>query len=319
MPRLAARADRLGGPLAVVRTTGIPESTLAERMGEIEREVAPLTLAYLPGLDGVDLRFSAWDLAPDDGRRSAFALRRTCFGSAAASTCTARGTLIWRRWCSMRRGRAGVRIGGGRVLHRWTAGRPADRGAGQLRGVRGRRDRLRRRGQIRAAGRPGRADRAQRRGQRAGRSGDGAGRGRRFGAGRAVSVTGIAGPGGEARQAGRDGLVRACWRRSGGVPAVLSRVADRRFARERRRLHCISSSGDSGGWGGVTRPSSALPDARPARTDVILRRPFGMMSVQVSDNDWFSRDEPNRRERRGGPVPADGASADAPGDAEPAP
>ena len=43
-----------------------------------------------------------------------------------------------------------------------------------------------------------------------------------------------------------------------------------------------------------------------------------MMSVQVSDNDWFSRDEPNRRERRGGPVPADGASTGAPGDAEPA-
>ena len=35
-------------------------------MGEIEREVAPLSLAYLPGLDGVDLRLTAWSLPPDE-------------------------------------------------------------------------------------------------------------------------------------------------------------------------------------------------------------------------------------------------------------
>ena len=50
----------------VVRTTGIPESTLAERLGEIEGDVAPLTLAYLPGFDGVDLRLSAWRLPPEE-------------------------------------------------------------------------------------------------------------------------------------------------------------------------------------------------------------------------------------------------------------
>jgi nicotinamide-nucleotide amidase len=66
VPRLAARSR--GGVIRsrVIRTTGIPESTLAERLGEIEREVGPLTLAYLPGFDGVDLRLSAWGLAPDD-------------------------------------------------------------------------------------------------------------------------------------------------------------------------------------------------------------------------------------------------------------
>jgi len=66
VPRLAARGH--GGVIRsrVVRTTGIPESTLAERLGEIEDEVAPLTLAYLPGFDGVDLRLSAWGLAPDE-------------------------------------------------------------------------------------------------------------------------------------------------------------------------------------------------------------------------------------------------------------
>jgi nicotinamide-nucleotide amidase len=66
VPRLAARSH--GGVIRsrVVRTTGIPESTLAERLGEIEDDVAPLTLAYLPGFDGVDLRLSAWGLAAED-------------------------------------------------------------------------------------------------------------------------------------------------------------------------------------------------------------------------------------------------------------
>lgn len=46
----------------LVRTTGIPESSLAERLADVEREVAPLSLAYLPGLEGVDLRLTAWNL-----------------------------------------------------------------------------------------------------------------------------------------------------------------------------------------------------------------------------------------------------------------
>ncbi len=47
----------------------IPESTLAERIGEIEQDVAPLSLAYLPGLDGVDLRLTAWSLPSDEADR----------------------------------------------------------------------------------------------------------------------------------------------------------------------------------------------------------------------------------------------------------
>jgi len=66
VPRLAARGDGRVIRSRLVRTSGIPESTLAERMGDIEREIAPLTLAYLPGLDGVDLRLSAWRLPPDE-------------------------------------------------------------------------------------------------------------------------------------------------------------------------------------------------------------------------------------------------------------
>src|SRR5262249_46631534 len=49
-----------------------------------EQAVAPLTLAYLPGFDGVDLRLSAWGLPPDeaDGRLAdAAALLRELAGS----------------------------------------------------------------------------------------------------------------------------------------------------------------------------------------------------------------------------------------------
>ena len=69
VPRLAGRSDGAVIRSLSVRTTGVPESTLAERMGEIEREIAPLTLAYLPGLEGVDLRLSAWELGPDEAER----------------------------------------------------------------------------------------------------------------------------------------------------------------------------------------------------------------------------------------------------------
>ncbi|MEO8031222.1 MAG: competence/damage-inducible protein A [Gemmatimonadota bacterium] len=65
LPRLA---ERVGGVIVVrsrtVRTTAIAESTLAERLGEIETEIAPVTLAYLPGLTGVDLRVTSWEAEP---------------------------------------------------------------------------------------------------------------------------------------------------------------------------------------------------------------------------------------------------------------
>jgi len=66
-PRLAARAAASGVIRSrSVRVTGIPESTLAERLGEIESAIAPLSLAYLPDLDGVDLRVTAWGLPAAD-------------------------------------------------------------------------------------------------------------------------------------------------------------------------------------------------------------------------------------------------------------
>jgi nicotinamide-nucleotide amidase len=69
VPRLAGRAGGTVVRSLVVRTTAIPESTLAERMGQIEREIAPLTLAYLPGFEGVDLRITAWGMEPSEADR----------------------------------------------------------------------------------------------------------------------------------------------------------------------------------------------------------------------------------------------------------
>lgn len=65
-PRLAKRASGTVIRSRTVRTTGIPESSLAEQLENIEESIAPLGLAYLPGLDGVDLRLTAWDLGPDE-------------------------------------------------------------------------------------------------------------------------------------------------------------------------------------------------------------------------------------------------------------
>src|SRR2546422_9113133 len=67
LPRIVARqGSRRRVVLSrTVRTTGVSESALAERVGSIEPEIAPLTLAYLPSVDGVDLRVTAWSLPPD--------------------------------------------------------------------------------------------------------------------------------------------------------------------------------------------------------------------------------------------------------------
>jgi len=70
LPRLVRRDSPGARPRVVlsrtVRTTGVPESALAERLGAIETEIAPLTLAYLPSTDGVDLRLTAWSLEQGD-------------------------------------------------------------------------------------------------------------------------------------------------------------------------------------------------------------------------------------------------------------
>ncbi len=69
LPRLATRATGSVIRSRTLRTTAIGESVLAERMGEIEQEIAPLTLAYLPDIGSVDLRLTAWDLPIDEAER----------------------------------------------------------------------------------------------------------------------------------------------------------------------------------------------------------------------------------------------------------
>jgi nicotinamide-nucleotide amidase len=69
LPRLVARMARAEREPRVVRsrtvrTTGVPESALAERIAAIEDALGPLTLAYLPSIAGVDLRLTAWELPP---------------------------------------------------------------------------------------------------------------------------------------------------------------------------------------------------------------------------------------------------------------
>ncbi|HYC31678.1 MAG TPA: competence/damage-inducible protein A [Gemmatimonadales bacterium] len=69
LPRLAGAGNGSVIRSLLVRTTAIPESTLAEALGEIESDIAPLTLAYLPGVEGVDLRVSAWHLPAEEAER----------------------------------------------------------------------------------------------------------------------------------------------------------------------------------------------------------------------------------------------------------
>lgn len=66
VPRLVTLGTGTVVRSRTVRTSGVPESALAERLGEIETAIAPLTLAYLPGEAGVDLRITAWGLPSDD-------------------------------------------------------------------------------------------------------------------------------------------------------------------------------------------------------------------------------------------------------------
>jgi nicotinamide-nucleotide amidase len=62
VPWLRERFPLRPGPVAsrVVRTTGIAESALGERLDDLLPQLAPLTVAFLPSLDGTDLRITSW-------------------------------------------------------------------------------------------------------------------------------------------------------------------------------------------------------------------------------------------------------------------
>ena len=77
----------------------MPESTLSDKLRPVEDALAPLTLAYLPGVEGVDLRLTAWDLAPDEARaRLESASARPCADAMARLTLPTgevRSTEVW--------------------------------------------------------------------------------------------------------------------------------------------------------------------------------------------------------------------------------
>lgn len=62
LPFLQARWPGRGRPIVHrrLRTTGIPESTLAERIDDLVAGFAPITVAFLPAATGVDIRLTSW-------------------------------------------------------------------------------------------------------------------------------------------------------------------------------------------------------------------------------------------------------------------
>jgi nicotinamide-nucleotide amidase len=61
IPRLRASAGSHVIRSLTLRTAGIPESNLAADLGDAESAIAPVTLAYLPDVIGVDLRLTSWN------------------------------------------------------------------------------------------------------------------------------------------------------------------------------------------------------------------------------------------------------------------
>jgi nicotinamide-nucleotide amidase len=89
IPRLSARSGGAVVRSLVVRTTAVPESSLADRVSEVEDTLAPLSLAYLPSLEGVDLRLTAWNMesgAADSALKSASDRIRAVLGDHAYGT-----------------------------------------------------------------------------------------------------------------------------------------------------------------------------------------------------------------------------------------
>jgi nicotinamide-nucleotide amidase len=64
VPFLLARTEQRAHPICyrVVRVTGVPESALAERIDDIVDAILPLSVAFLPNFAGVDLRITNWGL-----------------------------------------------------------------------------------------------------------------------------------------------------------------------------------------------------------------------------------------------------------------
>ena len=71
LPRLRERVPDGGAVVRsrTLRTANISESAIADRLGELGRGVDGLSLAFLPGIDGVDLRLTSTDYAAEETER----------------------------------------------------------------------------------------------------------------------------------------------------------------------------------------------------------------------------------------------------------
>jgi nicotinamide-nucleotide amidase len=112
LPRITARLDgqhRVVVRSRTLRTTGIAESKLAETLGALANGIDGLSLAYLPGQEGVDLRLTARGLPPDVAdaslasgiaalraavSRYAYAEERTDLAAVVLDACHAQGLTI---------------------------------------------------------------------------------------------------------------------------------------------------------------------------------------------------------------------------------
>jgi nicotinamide-nucleotide amidase len=78
LPRLRDRQSP-GRPVRsrTLRTTGLAESTLAERVADVVADAAPLTVAFLPSFAGTDIRLTSWgDLDDADAEVALGAMER---------------------------------------------------------------------------------------------------------------------------------------------------------------------------------------------------------------------------------------------------
>ena len=112
LPRITARLDgqrRVVVRSRTLRTTGIAESKLAETLGALAGGIGGLSLAYLPGQEGVDLRLTARGLPADVAdaslasgiaalrasvSRYAYAEERTDLAAVVHDACNAHGLTI---------------------------------------------------------------------------------------------------------------------------------------------------------------------------------------------------------------------------------
>jgi competence/damage-inducible protein CinA-like protein len=70
IPRIRDRSEGTVVRSETYRTTGISESALADLLAGVDERIAPITLAYLPTFDGVDLRLTAWHLTAGEAEQS---------------------------------------------------------------------------------------------------------------------------------------------------------------------------------------------------------------------------------------------------------